>query len=58
MAKVCPLLLIAEKGDECLEDKCAWYVRFKSPKLGGCAIEKLSGYLKGIGLKIISSNKI
>ena len=59
MAKICPLLLIASKGSpECPQDKCAWYVRYEATKSEGCAIENLSGFLRGIGLKIIKSNKI
>lgn len=52
MAKVCPLLLIAEKGDECVEEKCAWYVVHEEPNAKECAIKELSDDLKYISLRI------
>lgn len=52
MAKVCPLLLIASAGDECLEEKCAWYVEHEDPNVKECAIKELSDDLKYISLRI------
>jgi len=52
MAKVCPLLLIAGKGDECVEEKCAWYVIHEKPNAEECAIAELSNNLKTISLRI------
>ncbi len=52
MAKVCPLLLIAGKGEECVEEDCAWYVIHEQPNAEGCAIAELSNNLKTISLRI------
>ena len=52
MSKVCPLLLIAGKGEECVEKKCAWYIEHEMPNSEGCAIAELSDSLKTISLRI------
>jgi len=56
--KICPLLLIPREPSVlmeqvlCKKDKCAWYLKRKSPDVEGCAIRELSYVLKDIHLKM------
>lgn len=52
MAGICPLLLIAGKGEECVEEKCAWWHRSVIPQrpkpkiIEMCSILKIAKSLK------------
>ena len=64
MNEYCPLLLMAAKSqgatlDEgekeksrCLKMDCAWYVMYDQPPAEGCAIMKISDFLKLVTLRM------